>query len=120
MKRIVIESPYAGDVTAHTKYAQLAVLDSLRRGETPYASHLLITQVFDDLVPEERVWGIHAGYAWYPGAELVAFYTDCGWSPGMVAARDVAVPKHDMKVELRTLPDDLWQQFITAFPERTR
>lgn len=52
--RVLIESPYAGDVERNIHYAREAVLDCLKRGEAPYASHLFFPQVLDDLKPEER------------------------------------------------------------------
>ena len=39
---VVIESPYAGDVEANVAYAKRCVLDCLRLGEAPYASHLFL------------------------------------------------------------------------------
>lgn len=90
MKRVVIESPYAGDVERNTRYARACMLDSLRRGEAPYASHLLYTQVLDDLTPEERELGIIAGFAWGQAAELRVFYMDLGASPGMRRGMDEA------------------------------
>lgn len=96
MKRVIIESPYAGDVEANVAYARECMLDSLRRGEAPFLSHLLYTQVLDDLLPTEREQGISAGFAWAHAAELWAFYIDLGMSPGMTAAlaraRSKAIP----------------------------
>jgi hypothetical protein len=66
-------------------YARMALLDSLKRSESPIASHLLITQVFDES-PSFREAGIAAGLAWQSQADLVAFYTDLGWSSGMERA----------------------------------
>lgn len=85
MKLVIIESPYAGDVEANTAYARACLRDSLKRGEAPYASHLLYTQpgVLDDLNPDERAHGIDAGLAWGNVAALVAVYTDKGISRGM-------------------------------------
>jgi len=83
MKRVIIESPYAGDVAVNTAYAQACLLDSLRRGEAPLASHLLYTQVLDDTIKDDRELGITAGIAWGEVADLVAVYTDRGVSPGM-------------------------------------
>lgn len=88
---VILESPYAGDVEANVAYARACLLDSLaRRGEAPIASHLLYTQVLDDTDPDERAQGIAAGLAWrtVPGV-LPVFYTDRGWSRGMLAARDL-------------------------------
>lgn len=85
---VVIESPFAGDVEANVAYARRCLRDSLDRGENPIASHLLYTQpgVLDDSIPGERERGIHAGFAWGARADLIAFYLDRGWSPGMSAA----------------------------------
>lgn len=41
MRRVVIESPYAGDVERNVRYARASLSDCLRRGEAPLASHLL-------------------------------------------------------------------------------
>jgi len=86
--RVVIESPFAGDIETNTRYARAAMADSLARGEAPTASHLLYTQpgILDDTKPEERKLGIEAGLLWAAAAELTAVYTDLGISPGMVAA----------------------------------
>ncbi len=61
MRLVVIESPYAGDVQANVAYAKRCVADCLRRGESPYASHLFFTQdgILDDLKPEERTHARH-------------------------------------------------------------
>ena len=99
MKRVVIESPYAGsneraasaaeseaEVFANVAYARRCVVDALRRGEAPYASHLFFTQpgLLDDLVPEERILGMTAGFAWAAAADLAAVYIDRGVSSGMI------------------------------------
>lgn len=90
MKLVVVESPYAGDIAANVEYARACMRDCLERGEAPIASHLLYTQpgVLRDDLPEERQLGIDAGLAWGAKADLVAFYVDRGWSPGMIAARE--------------------------------
>lgn len=93
MKRVIIESPYAGDIERNTAYARRALADSLRRGEAPIASHLLYTQpgVLDDGDPDERRLGIEAGLAWGPVADLTAVYADLGFTPGMEQGIDRAV-----------------------------
>lgn len=85
MRRVILESPYAGDVEVNVAYARRCLHDSLSRGEAPIASHLLYTQpgVLDDQVPDERWWGIEAGFAWHAVAEAVVVYRDRGISPGM-------------------------------------
>ena len=59
MIRVILESPYAGDIERNVAYARMAVRDSLAKGEAPIASHLLYTQegILKDEVPEERQWG---------------------------------------------------------------
>ena len=85
LRRVIVESPYAGDVEANIEYARRCVRDCLKRGEAPIASHLLLTQpgILDDAVPEERALGIAAGHAWFEGAEACVVYQDRGYSQGM-------------------------------------
>lgn len=83
MRLVIVESPYAGDVLKNTHYARLCMLDCLRRGEAPFASHLLYTQVLDDLLPDQRHQGIEAGLAWGTKADATVVYTDLGTSEGM-------------------------------------
>lgn len=95
MRRVILESPYAPrnghTIEDHITYARRCVRDSILRGEAPIASHLLFTQpnILDDNVPHERALGIAAGLAWLPVADCSIFYTDFGWSTGMLAALDV-------------------------------
>lgn len=88
MRRVILESPYAGEVGTNVKFARACVRDCLRRGEAPIASHLLYTQIgiLDDLRPEERALGIDAGHAWLRCADAVVVYMDRGVSPGMTLA----------------------------------
>jgi hypothetical protein len=85
----VLETPYAGDVEANLHYARLCMADCLKRGEAPFASHLLYTQpgVLDDTDPEERKLGIEAGFLWAKsltdGVDLRVVYVDRGISGGM-------------------------------------
>lgn len=87
MTRVIIESPYAGDVEANLAYLRAALRDCLQRGEAPFASHGLYTQdgVLDDLVPSEREQGISAGFAWRSVADKTVVYTDRGMTSGMEA-----------------------------------
>lgn len=85
MRLVIIESPYGGDVERNEEYARVAVRDCLRRGEAPFASHLLYTQpgILRDQDPVERMWGINAGLAWGVFADATVVYTDLGISDGM-------------------------------------
>jgi hypothetical protein len=85
MRLVIIESPYAGDVERNERYARACMADCLRRGEAPFASHLLYTQpgVLDDTIPAERKLGIAAGLAWGEMAAATVVYTDLGVTSGM-------------------------------------
>ena len=90
--RTVVESPFAGSddivIGENVAFARLCVRNSLMRGEAPIASHLLYTQsnILDDKDPDERSMGIAAGLAWLDVADRHVFYTDRGWSRGMLGA----------------------------------
>jgi hypothetical protein len=105
VRRVVLESPYAGNVAANIAYARACLRDCLMRGEAPLASHLLYTQdgIFRDDIPVERTIGIKAGHAWISVGEMLVVYIDRGVSPGMKMAIGVA-QHHSIPVEHRTLP----------------
>lgn len=87
MNLVLVESPFAGDIERNLAYARAAMADCFKRGEYPFASHLLYTQpgVLRDDVAAERHLGISAGLAWGVHAGLTAVYRDFGISPGMKA-----------------------------------
>jgi hypothetical protein len=89
-KRVIIESPYAGDTRLNELYLRDCLHDSLLRGEAPLASHRMYTDVLDDKVSNDRELGIRCGYVWMEVADLVAFYMDRGMSTGMLAAKQEA------------------------------
>ena len=93
MKKVIIESPYAGNIEQNIKYARACLKDSLNRNEAPLASHLLYTQegVLDDTVESERMQGINAGLAWIEFADIHVFYIDYGMSKGMEYARSFSI-----------------------------
>ena len=82
---VLLESPYAGDIEENLMYARKCMHDCFKRGEAPYASHLLYTQegVLNDNIPEERMLGIDAGLLWGEKADKTVVYTDLGISSGM-------------------------------------
>jgi hypothetical protein len=88
---VIVESPFAGDIDTNRRYAIDACADCFRRGETPFASHLLYPQILDELNRDEREQGISAGYLFWPLARLIVFYIDRGWSPGMQRAKERAL-----------------------------
>ena len=100
MKRVILESPYDGDIERNINYARKCVRHSLSLGESPIASHLLYTQdgILDDAVPDERMRGINAGLAWKEVADLQVFYIDYGYSNGMKFALEYA-KEHKIQTE---------------------
>ena len=86
---VSLESPLSAEtreeVLENIKYAKACMKDSLKRGEYPYASHLLYAQegILDDDIPEERALGMEAGKAWEIHAQKTVVYLDRGVSLGM-------------------------------------
>lgn len=70
-------------VLRNASYTRECLLDCLKRGESPLASHLLYTQVLDDTNEAERVMGIMAGLEWQSAADAIVVYNDHGISSGM-------------------------------------
>lgn len=118
---VIIESPFAGkstwiwpfsilgrwlDQRRNVRYARAATRDSLMRGESPLASHLLYTQpgILNDNIPTERTMGIYAGFDWGKHAVRRAFYVDLGVSTGMTFGRHAA-EKIGQTIEYRRIPE---------------
>lgn len=101
MRKVILESPYAGFIQRNIEYARLCVKDSLLRGESPIASHLLYTQegILNDSDPEERQLGMDAGLAWLSVADAHVFYIDYGYSSGM----KYAMKNSKLPIELRKI-----------------
>lgn len=101
---VILESPYAGDVERNVAYARACLRDSLLRGESPVASHLLLTQpgVLNDEIPAERTLGIDAGLAWREVAHGSVVYCDLGITSGMEYGIRRAL-ESGVPVEYRTL-----------------
>lgn len=104
MRRVILESPFAGDNLSNINYGRVCVLDALLRGEAPLASDLLYTQpgVLNDREPYERAHGINAGHAWMHLADALVVYTDRGISEGMGAGIRMA-EFNNIPVEYRSL-----------------
>lgn len=92
---VVVESPFRGETGSpeeyerNRRYLERCLSDCLSRGESPYASHKMLTVCLDDTVPEERAKGIAAGLVWRRLVPLRAFYLDYGMSPGMMRVREL-------------------------------
>lgn len=112
MRRVILESPYAGfsegDIAVNVEYGRRCVRDALLRGDAPIASHLLYTQpgILRDDVPDERRHGINAGLVWLSVAEASVVYVDRGITPGMLQGikRARALGRD---VEFRSLEDQM-------------
>lgn len=104
MRKVIIESPFAGNVEENLAYLRACMRDCLMRGEAPFASHALYTQegVLDDNKPDERKLGIDAGLHWGTMAEATVVYTDLGISKGMRYGIDHAKAA-GRTIELRSL-----------------
>lgn len=87
MKRVMVESPFVGDLVLNAAYVKACIYDSLLRGEAPFASHVIYPHALDDTKPDERKWGIEAGYTWGEISHEIAIYTDLGMSGGMSQAQ---------------------------------
>jgi|SRR3990172_9678998 len=107
MERIIIESPFWNEDSnireLNLRYARLCLFDSLKRGEAPFASHLLYPQVLlDEKDPIIRQWGIEAGFKWMLAVNKIAVYTDRGISSGMQQGINFA-KKYAINIEYRSL-----------------
>jgi len=100
MSVIFLESPYSGDIDRNIRYLALCGFDSsLLHGECPYASHGWMTQhpraknyfvsdydhKWDVLTRDEA---IKRSQLMRHKLDMTVFYTDLGWSRGMLAAKE--------------------------------
>lgn len=116
MKRVIVESPYMGNIKLNEIYGEFALHDCLvNHNESPYASHLIYTRkyVLRDHIPEERKLGIEAGFYWRDISEKTVFYVDLGISNGMKLGIEDC-KKKGKDYEVRKFPDDLWARFAAA------
>ena len=92
MNTVTVESPFAANETnseaVHRAYLERCILDCIKRGESPYASHKMLTDALDDSIPEQRTTGIEAGYIYAARSDKIAFYIDYGTSHGMKLAEN--------------------------------
>jgi len=104
MRRVIIESPYAGYTDRNLRYLRACMRDCLLRGEAPFASHALYTQpgVLDDNNPHERRLGVEAGFEWHSACDAVVVYENLGISPGMAEGIQRA-KDGGWRIEYRTL-----------------
>lgn len=113
LRRVVLESPFAGDVDLNLRYLRACLRHSLRLGETPFASHGLYTQpgVLDDTSPDERALGIAAGLEWARKAHATVAYVDLGISAGMREGIEHARQSGRL-IEQRCLPSETFKKDV--------
>ena len=106
MRLVIVESPFRATLERteyqHRLYLSHAMRDCVMRGESPYASHGLLTESLDDDDPVERALGIKCGWAWAEKADAVVCYGDLGISPGMRESID-RYHKMGLPIERRKL-----------------
>jgi hypothetical protein len=128
MKLVILESPYKGQVARNKRYLRACIRDCINRGESPYASHRMLTDALDDNNPLEREVGIRAGLAWrYVRTPILSsdgvvvghmpvshvFYVDLEWSEGMLRAKKVYDDEKIPYEERKLLADDpFWETEI--------
>lgn len=105
---VLVESPFAPSLDhtseEHITYARECLSDCFKRGEFPFASHLLYTQpgILDDTNPSERQLGIEAGLSWGRNAAYTVMYLDMGLSKGMMLGLRSAI-QNNRSIQLRSL-----------------
>lgn len=118
---VIIESPFSApseeQFARNQRYLRACIIDSINRGEVPYASHAFFPQVLHDLDTAERELGIDLGFhmmrAFRDAAEhrndprgaVQAAYTDLGWSTGMLAGWRFGVSIDIAREERQIGPD---------------
>lgn len=109
----IVESPFSKMERIGMEYLWAACLDSIRRGEAPFASHGFYTRFLNDTIPEERSIGIACGLAWGKKAKRIAFYIDLGWSPGMVLGKDYYTTHFpNIPIDIRKLPTEVYDRLL--------
>ena len=117
MRRVLVESPFTGDVERNIRYLTECMRDCISRNEAPFASHMMYTQVLDDDIPSERLLGIRAGFAWGAAADATVVYNDLGMTQGMKRGVENAEIS-DRPVEYRSLPG--WAAIQEGLPKSAR
>lgn len=112
---VLVESPFAGmgdnfltqwaDGKMNRAYLERCIRHCVDRGDSPYASHKMLTIALNDFIPAERFRGMQAGLAWSRAVDAVVVYIDRGVSGGMLFGIDRAI-KEGRKVEYYSVHDE--------------
>ncbi|WP_300756075.1 DUF4406 domain-containing protein [uncultured Oscillibacter sp.] len=101
-KLVYIASPLSGDVERNLDFARQACRYAISQDATPFAPHLLYTQMLDDSDPAERQLGIEMGNQmlglceelWLCGDRISA-----GMEGERKLAESLAIPVRQVKAE---------------------
>ncbi len=106
---VIIESPYnsptADGLIRNRNYLNACIIDSIERGEVPFAAHGFYTQFLNDRIPHARSTGFRLARTFYHYAQRAIFCCDLGESPGMVEGRLFA-KKLGLEIEDRLIGMD--------------
>ena len=103
MKLLVyIASPLSGDVERNLEFARKACRYAIEQDATPFAPHLLYTQMLDDSSPADRQLGIDMGNQmlalcdelWLCGDRISA-----GMADEKALAEQLGIPVHQVNAE---------------------
>lgn len=117
-KRVVIATPYRGELNRNIRYAIACMKDCLVRGEAPLAPHLLYPFMLNDSIPEERALGMEAGHTWLTAADRLIVYTDLGISSGMQEDINIA-QQYCISITRRKLPKEIMDGLSLDTPPDT-
>ena len=82
-KRILVISPYSGDVRRNLSYLEHCLKYVIAQGHAPFAPHWIYPQYLDDKDPDQRELGLHMGLAWGEKAQEIWIFRDLGETEGM-------------------------------------
>lgn len=118
MPRVFLCSPFTAStkqgIAENIVFARKCMADCLKKGEAPFASHLLYTQpgVLNDHIPTEREAGMAAGNRFLHVCDRVVAYIDRGVSNGMRRklrlGLETATPIEFRRLDGKRLPTPRW------------
>lgn len=115
LKRVAIESPFAGDVPRNVAYLLACMRFCLQQGVSPYAGHLQMTFVLNDKDKEQRKLGMKCGFAHADQCDERWLFHDLGFSAGMKAGA-ARGEKRGQTIRTVTLGKD-WSKLIANIPQ---
>lgn len=83
MKRIMILSPYSGDIERNMRYLQRCIWHVIQERHAPFAPHYIYPSFMDDTNSLQRDIGIAMGLLWGSVSDELWLFQDYGISDGM-------------------------------------